>query len=58
MAGYLVPPIGAGVGALIGAFMPRSRDVYRAPAGGPAARLSIAPVITPRTKGVALSYSF
>jgi hypothetical protein len=53
--------IGAGVGALAGACTPgKSLVVYRAPGstGAAHARLSIAPVITPRTKGVALSYSF
>jgi len=51
--------IGAGVGAIVDALVPgRKVLVYRAPATGLAARLSLAPVITPRTKGVALSYSF
>ena len=58
MGGYLFPGIGAGVGTLIGAFVTRSHDVYRAPGASGNARLSIAPVVTPRTKGVALSYSF
>jgi len=54
--------IGAGVGALIGAavgsFQPANRrEIYRAP-GGKQAHLSIAPVITPRTKGVAVAFSF
>jgi len=47
--------VGAGVGTLIGAFMPRTRNLYRAPGS---ARLSVAPVITPRTKGVAVAYYF
>ena len=58
MGGYFFPLIGAGVGTLIGAFMPRTRNLYRAPGASGSARLSLAPVITPRTKGVALSYSF
>jgi hypothetical protein len=56
--GYLFPPIGAGVGTLIGAFMPRTRDIYRAPGASGSARLSLAPVIAPRTKGVAVAFSF
>jgi len=53
--------IGAGIGIGIDALIPGKKLVaYRAPgsAGDAAARLSLAPVITPRTKGVALSYSF
>ena len=51
----------AGVGAGIGALVPgRPQAVYRAP--GPAgelhARISFAPLITPRTKGLAFSVSF
>ena len=50
---------GAGVGALVDALIPGKRQVaYRAPGAGPAARLSIAPVLTRRTKGLALTYSF
>jgi hypothetical protein len=56
--GYLFPPIGAGVGTLIGAFMPRTRDIYHAPGASGSARLSLAPVIAPRTKGVAVAFSF
>jgi hypothetical protein len=56
--GYLFPPIGAGVGTLIGAFMPRTRNLYRAPGASGSARLSLAPVIMPRTKAAAVSYSF
>jgi hypothetical protein len=52
---------GAGVG--IGVAIDAARGgkkvlAYRAPGASGSARLSIAPVITPRTKGVALSYSF
>jgi hypothetical protein len=51
--------IGAGLGAVHGAVHPAGREeVYRAPGASGTARLSVAPVITPRTKGVALSYSF
>ena len=59
--------IGAGVGALVGTglarFIPGSgRFVYGAPAHGDrtaaSPRLSIAPLITPRTKGVAVSFAF
>jgi hypothetical protein len=56
--GYLLPGIGAGVGTLVGAFMTRSHEVYRAPSTSGSARLSITPVITPRTKGVAVAFTF
>ena len=50
---------GAGIGALVDALIPGpKRLVYRAPGGSGSARLSLAPVITPRTKGVAVSVSF
>jgi hypothetical protein len=50
---------GAGIGAAMRAVLPAGRkEVYRAPGASGSARLSLAPVITPRTKGVALSYSF
>ena len=51
----------AGIGVGIDALIPGKKVVaYRAPgpAGAPSARLSLAPVITPRAKGVAVSYSF
>ena len=58
-AGLMMGCIGAGLGALADALTPgRTRDVYRAPAAGAAARLSLAPIVTPRTKGVRLSFSF
>jgi hypothetical protein len=58
-AGLMMGSIGAGLGALADALTPgRTRDVYRAPAAGAAARLSLAPILTPRTKGVRLSFSF
>ena len=53
--------IGAGIGVGIDALIPGKKLVaYRAPGSpGPApARLSIAPVVTPRAKGVAVSYAF
>ena len=56
--------LGAGAGGIVGwvidAVRDSKREVYRAPApaGGTAARLSIAPVITPRARGAALSYAF
>jgi hypothetical protein len=53
--------IGSAIGVGIDALIPGKKLVaYRAPAGGgpPQARLSIAPVITPRAKGVALSFAF
>jgi hypothetical protein len=52
---------GFGAGALVGAMFPGRRQVvYRAPGiAAPApARLSIAPVVTPRAKGVAIALSF
>ena len=53
--------IGAGIGVGIDALIPGKKLVaYRAPGSpGPApARLSMVPVITPRAKGVALSFAF
>jgi hypothetical protein len=51
--------IGAGAGAIIGAFLPSKwQDVYRAPGASGSARVSIAPMITTRAKGVVLSFSF
>jgi len=54
---------GLGAGALVGAMFPgRKQEVYRAPesgtAGTAAARLSVAPVVSPRKKGVAIAISF
>ena len=56
-----VGAVGAGIGVGIDALTPgRKLVAYRAPgaAGGPSARLSVAPVLTPRTKGMAVSFSF
>jgi hypothetical protein len=51
--------IGAGGGAIVGAASPAKwEEVYRAPGPSGNARVSIAPMITPRTKGVVLSFSF
>jgi hypothetical protein len=53
--------IGAGAGALVDAMVPgKKQAVYRAPgaAGASSARFSLAPVITPRHKGFAVSFSF
>jgi hypothetical protein len=51
--------IGAAIGTGIDALVPgKKRVVYRAPAGGPSARLMLVPVLTPRTKGFALSLTF
>jgi hypothetical protein len=51
--------VGAAIGTGIDALIPGKRQVvYRAPYGEPATRAMLMPVITPRTKGVALSLSF
>ena len=51
--------IGAGVGVGVGATRPAKwNEVYRAPAASGGVRLSITPMITPRAKGVVLSFSF
>jgi len=51
--------MGAGVGAVIGAVIPgQTLVVYRAPGAPPPTRLSLAPLISPRTKGVAVSFAF
>jgi hypothetical protein len=55
--------LGAGAGAGIGVGIDAARGgkkvlAYRAPGASGSARLSLAPLITPHTKGVALSYSF
>lgn len=53
--------IGAGIGVGIDALIPAKKvPAYRAPVPVAAvpARLSIAPVITPRAKGVAVSFAF
>ena len=51
--------IGAGLGAAIGAAVPEKRVViYRAVGASGSARFSLTPVITPRTKGVAVAFTF
>jgi len=58
MIGLIGLAAGAGVGAGIDGLI-HGRDVaYRAPGAGPSARLSLAPIVTARTKGVRLSFSF
>jgi len=57
----LYPAMGLGIGVGIDALIPGKKIVaYRAPgpAGPSSARLSIAPVITPRAKGVAVLFFF
>jgi hypothetical protein len=57
IAAGMLGGIGAGIGAL---FPVKARVVYRAPgsAGSSQAGVSITPVITPRTKGVAVAFAF
>jgi hypothetical protein len=51
--------LGAGAGAVIGAVIPgKTLVVYRAPGAPPSTLLTLAPVITPRTKGMAVSFAF
>ena len=57
----MIGGIGAGIGVGIDALIPGKKLVaYRAPgsAGQAHARFSIAPVITPRAKGVAVAFAF
>ena len=57
----VIAGIGTGIGVGVDAMIPGRRQVvYRAPgaAGQAQARLSIAPAITPRVKGVAVSFAF
>ena len=59
--GAIFGAVGAGIGVGIDALTPGRKIVaYRAPgaAGAPSARLSIAPFVTPRAKGLAVAYSF
>lgn len=60
---YLLIPAGAGVGLAVGAGFAwhaagPKRVIYRAPGASPAARVSVAPVLTPRHKAVAVSFTF
>ena len=51
--------VGAGLGAVIGSARPAKEVVvYRAPGVSGSARLSLAPLITPRRKGIAVSFAF
>jgi hypothetical protein len=51
--------VGAAVGVAIDALIPgRKLVVYRAPGAPGHARLSIAPLVTPRAKGVAFAFAF
>ena len=59
MVALLIAGVGTGIGVGVDALIPgRKQVVYRAPGASGSARLSLAPVITPRTKGVAVAYSF
>ena len=58
-AALIYAGMGAGIGAGIDALIPGKKLVaYRAPGATGRARLSVAPVITPRAKGVAVSFAF
>ena len=58
VAALVYGSIGAGIGVGIDALIPgKKRVAYRAP-GSSQARLSLAPVITPRARGAALSFAF
>ena len=58
LAALVYGGIGAGIGVGIDALIPgKKRVAYRAP-GSSQARLSLAPVITPRARGAALSFAF
>ena len=51
--------IGAAIGTGIDALIPgKKRVVYRAPDGRPATRVMLTPVVTPRMKGIRLSFAF
>lgn len=57
--GGIFAGIGAGAGTGIGFAVPAKwKEVYRAPGASGSARVSIAPLVTPRAKGVVLSFSF
>lgn len=50
---------GAGIGGLVRALLPPGRrGVYRAGGASASAQLTLAPMITPRMKGVAVAFSF
>ena len=57
----LFPAMGMGIAVAIDAMIPGKKLVtYRAPgaAGAPSARLAVAPFVTPRARGVAVSFAF
>jgi hypothetical protein len=56
--GLLGAAAGAGIGAAIDAATKSRRVVYRAPGSQSGARLSLAPILTARRTGVAVSLSF
>ena len=59
-AALIMGGIGGGVGALTGALAaiePGRTLVYRAPSDG-GVRVSVAPIVTPRAKGLAVAFSF
>ena len=61
LVALMIAGIGTGIGVGVDALIPGRRQlVYRASGtpGSSQARLSIAPVITPRAKGVAVSFAF
>jgi hypothetical protein len=59
MFALVIAGVGTGIGVGVDALIPgRKQVVYRAPGASGNARLSIAPVITPRTKGFAVSFAF
>ena len=60
---WFLVPAGAGVGLAVGALFASDavgpkRVIYRAPGGQASARLTLAPDITPRAKGLRLSIAF
>jgi len=59
MFALMIAGAGTGIGVGVDALIPGRRQVvYRAPGASGSARLSLAPMITPRTKGVAVAFSF
>jgi hypothetical protein len=56
--GLLGAAAGAGIGAAIDAATKGKLVIYKAPGSLSGARLSVAPVLTARQKGVAMSFSF
>jgi hypothetical protein len=59
LAEILIAGSSAAIGAGVGHLLPGAKQiVYRAPGVSRSGRLSLAPLLTPRTRGVALSLSF